>query len=430
MRLIVKKSKKLEGSIELPPNKSQSFRALIFASLASGISKITKPKESSDWTKVIEALITFGAKIDKRDSVYTVEGTGGKLQIPTNIIDCGNSGIALRFLMGLAAGCSGYTVFTGDDSLRFIRPTGPLIDGLNQLGVTVLSTKGDGHAPIIVKGPIKGGKATIDGQDSQTVSALLIAALQAENDSEIIVRNAGEKPWVNLTLNWLDRIGVNCLNTDSGFSHFIIKGGTRLKQFKVTIAKDWSSAFYPVVAALITPGSKLIIKDLDPNEPQGDKEVVDILKKMGAQIEMKFHQLIVRHSELTGRKIDCNNFVDQLPILTVAAAFAKGQTLLTNAQICRHKESDRINAMCLGLKKMGAEVIVRSDGLIINGGRKLRGTTINSFKDHRIIMSFTVAALQAKGTTIISDAEMINKTFAGFVSEMQNCGAYLKLEDI
>ncbi|MCD6364571.1 MAG: 3-phosphoshikimate 1-carboxyvinyltransferase, partial [Planctomycetes bacterium] len=213
MDLLVGKSPSLKGSVRVPPNKSHSFRALIMAGLAEGKSRLISPAVSNDWMRGVEALEMFGAQIEPRaNQVWEVTGTGGQLATPDDVIDCGNSGILLRFLTALAACCEGYTVVSGDHSLRHIRLCQPLIDALNALGAWAVSTKGDGHAPVVVRGKLKGGRAEIDGISSQPVSALLIACTLAEAPSELIVRRPGEKPWVSLTLSWLDRVGAEYSN--------------------------------------------------------------------------------------------------------------------------------------------------------------------------------------------------------------------------
>ena len=209
MDLWIGRSPNLRGWVKVPPNKSQSFRALIFAALAEGKSKILSPAVSNDWMHATEALEMFGATIEpKAGGIWEVTGNGGNLRTPDDVVQAGNSGIMLRFGAALAACCGGYTVLSGDESLRHIRLCQPLLDAINALGGWAVSTKGDGHAPLVVRGPLKGGRAEIDGLDSQPVSALLIACSLAEAPTELLIRRAGEKPWVKMTLAWLDRLGV------------------------------------------------------------------------------------------------------------------------------------------------------------------------------------------------------------------------------
>ncbi len=420
MDLLVARSPNLRGGIRIPPNKSHSFRALIMASLAKGTSRICGPMVSNDWMLGTEALEMYGARIEpKAGRVWEVTGTGGQLMTPDDVIHCGNSGIIFRFFTALAACCEGYTVLTGDHSLRNLRLCQPLLDALNSLGAWAVSTKGDGHAPVVVRGRLKGGRAEIDGMDSQPVSALLIASSLATAPSEITVRNPGEKPWVQVTLGWLDRVGVEYSNED--FTCYRIRGSSIWSGFEATIPLDWSAALYPIVAAVLTPDSEVRLPGLDYTDTQGDKDVVDILRQMGADIEVTDEGVIARSSELTGREIDCNDFVDQLILLAVVGTCADGETVLTNAETCRHKECDRITEICKALTSMGADIEERPDGLVVRKSA-LRGTRLDSRADHRMVMTLAVAGLVASGQTLISDVECVRKTFPQFVAQMQGVG--------
>jgi len=424
MDLAVGRSPNLRGSVKAPPNKSHSFRALIMASLAEGTSKVIGPAVSTDWMLGTEALEMLGAKIEpKAKAVWEVTGTGGRLTTPDDIIHCGNSGIILRFFAALAACCDGYSILTGDDSLRRIRLCQPLIDALNALGAWAIATKGDGHAPLVVRGRLKGGRAEIDGMDSQPVSALLIASSLAEAPTELAVRRPGEKPWVGVTLWWLDRCGVEYSNED--FQRYRIRGNSRWGAFEAKIPLDWSAALYPIVAAVVTPDSEVRVPGMDFNDAQGDKAVVDVLREMGADIEVSDGQVVARSSRLTGTTIDCNDFVDQLPLLAVAGTCAEGETTLTNAEVCRHKECDRIALTHQALVAMGADIEERPDGLVIRRSH-LRGARLASHNDHRIVMTLSVAALLAEGDTRISDIECVKKTFPAFVEQMRGIGCDMR----
>ncbi|HUS93365.1 MAG TPA: 3-phosphoshikimate 1-carboxyvinyltransferase [Phycisphaerae bacterium] len=424
MDLAVQRSPNLRGTVRIPPNKSHSFRALIMASLAEGTSRIIGPAASNDWMRGIEALEMFGAEVlPKANNAWEIVGTGGAMKTPDDVIDCGNSGIILRFIMGLAACCDGYTVLSGDHSIRHLRLCQPLIDALNQLGAWAVTTKGDGHAPVVVRGRLKGGQAEIDGIDSQPVSALLIASALADAPTELTVRRAGEKPWVGVTLDWLTRCGVEFSNEN--FDRYRIRGRSRWGAFECQIPLDWSAALYPIAAAVLTENSEVRVPGMDIHDCQGDKVVVEVLRSMGADIEANEQEVIARSSRLKGRQIDCNDFIDQFMMLAVVGACAEGETVLTNAEVCRHKECDRIVEMRKALTAMGADVTERDDGLAIRGG-PLRGARLDSRSDHRMVMTLTVAGLLAEGTTVISKVDCVKKTFPGFVGEMQAIGCDLR----
>ena len=420
MNLLVGPSPNLQGSVRIPPNKSHSFRALIMAGLADGTSRIISPAVSNDWMRGIEALEMFGAQVSpKADGIWEIIGTAGRLKTPDDVVDCGNSGIILRFFMAMAACCEGYTVLSGDESLRHIRLCQPLIDALNTLGAWAVSTKGDGHAPVVVRGRLKGGQAEINGMDSQPVSALLVACALAEAPTELTVRNPGEKPWIGVTLDWLNRCGVDYSNQNYG--RYRIRGQSKWKAFEAQMPLDWSAALYPIVAGCVMPDSEVHIPGMDFADSQGDKAVVNILREMGANIEIHGHEVIARTSRLEGRTIDCNDFIDQFMLLAVVGAMAEGETVLTNAEVCRYKECDRIAEMCKALKTMGADVQERPDGLVIRKSR-LRGACLDSHNDHRMVMTLSVAGLASRGQTLINNIECIKKTFPHYVEQMQGIG--------
>ena len=426
MDLLVGRSPNLNGSVRIPPNKSHAFRALIMAGLADGVSRIIEPAVSNDWMRGIEALELLGAKVEpKARRSWEVVGTAGKLTTPDDVIDCGNSGIILRFFAALAACVEGYSVLNGDESLRHIRLCQPLIDALNQLGAWAVSTKGDGHAPIIVRGRLKGGRAEIDGLDSQPVSALLIASALSPAPTELTVHRPGEKPWVGVTLDWLSRCGVEYSNDN--FSRYRVRGNSGWPGFEARIPLDWSAALYPIVAAVVTEESEIRVPGMDFADSQGDKAVVDVLRDMGADITAEEETVIARSSRLTGREIDCNDFIDQFMLLAVAGTRAEGETVLTNAEVARHKECDRIAEMAKALKAMGADVEERPDGLVIRRSR-LRGASLDSRADHRMVMTLTVAGLLAEGQVKISDIECVKKTFPDFVAQMEGVGCDLRTD--
>jgi 3-phosphoshikimate 1-carboxyvinyltransferase len=425
MDLLVGPSPNLRGAVKVPPNKSHSFRALIMAALAEGNSRIISPMVSNDWMRGVEALEMFGAQIEPRaENVWDIKGTGGVLRTPEAVLDCGNSGIILRFFTALAACCEGYTVLTGDDSLRHLRLCQPLIDALNSLGAWAISTKGDGHAPVVVRGPLKGGQAEIDGMDSQPVSALLIASSLASAPTELVVRRPGEKPWVAMTLHWLSRCGVEVSNQD--YELYRLRGNGRWKAFECRIPLDWSAALYPIVAALVTPDSEIQLPGVDLNDVQGDKAVLEVLRRMGADIETAGGTVTARSSRLVGAEIDCNDFVDQFMLLAVVGACAEGRTVLTNAEVCRHKECDRIHQTYQSLKAMGADLEEHPDGLVIRKS-KLRGARLSSLGDHRMVMTLAVAAMLARNQTLICDIDCIKKTFPNFVEQMQAIGCDMQI---
>lgn len=424
MDLRVSSSASLRGEVLVPANKSHSFRALLLAGLARGESTIHRPALSADWHRGVRALRLLGAQVEQADEhTWRVQGVAGQPRTPDDVIDCGNSGIIFRFFTAAAALAPGYTVLTGDESIRTIRPIAPLLEGLNQLGAYAVSTRGDNHAPVIVRGPVTGGAARIAGADSQFVSALLIAAAAAGVHATVDVIDAGEKPWVALTLDWLARLGVHVTHRD--FEHYAIaarEASAAWAGFDYTVPADWSAALYPLVAALVTPGSEVTVAGVDVSDPQPDRLVLDVLRDMGGDIRVHGDRVTARSSTLAGRRIDCNDFIDQFMLLAVVGCLAQGETELVNAQIARHKECDRIAAMAAALTAMGANTVERPDGLLLRHAT-LRGADLDSHADHRMVMTLSVAALAADGDTTIRRAECVEKTFADFPAAMRSLGA-------
>lgn len=414
---------KLEGKTEIPTSKSHTMRALLFALMAKGKSRIHKPLPSPDTYAMLNAIRYLGAKIDMEGQALVIEGVAGKLHPAEDVIQCGNSGQVLRFIGALSALAPSYTILTGDLSIRHNRPVKPLLSGLTQLGAFAVSSRLDDSAPIVIKGPIKHGKATIEGIDSQPVSALLMLGAFAPID--LHVTKPGEKPWVSVTLSWLDRFDIPYENHN--FEHYKTKGHASIKGFDYTVPGDHSSAAFPLVASLLT-GSEVILDNIDIKDVQGDKAIIGVLESMGASFEMDGTRLSVKkgHS-LRGIKIDVNDFIDALPILAVVGCFAKGKTEIVNAAIARKKESDRIHCIAVELTKMGAKIEELPDGLIVHESNLHGSMDLQSHHDHRLAMALSVAALAAEGESLIHGIECTAKSYPTFYGDMQKLGAKMAI---
>ena len=412
----------LQGAITIPPSKSHTLRAILFASMAHGRSVIRNYLPSPDTQAMIQACESLGATIVVSKDELNIQGVSGQPRTPNNVIDAGNSGQVLRLVAAVAALTPGYTVLTGDESIRTLRPVQPLLDGLALLGVFAVSTQGNGSAPIIVKGPLQGGKTQLDGADSQPVSALLIAAVFAKQPTIIEVSNPGEKPWVDLTLDWLRRFDIPYER--DGYTRYTVFGNATYTGFEYTVPGDFSSCAFPLAAALITY-SQLTLRNLDMEDVQGDKALIGILHEMGADIVINAAQktLQVRPSQgLIGKTLDVNQCIDALPILAVVACFASGETTLTGAAIARKKESDRIAAITQALRTMGATIVELEDGMRISPS-PLVGAKVPSYADHRIAMALAVAGLAARGETLVENTACVAKSYPNFLTAMQDLGA-------
>ncbi|MFQ5728969.1 MAG: 3-phosphoshikimate 1-carboxyvinyltransferase, partial [Waddliaceae bacterium] len=337
-------------------------------------------------------------------------------------IDAGNSGIVLRFIAGIAALGDSPIVITGDHSIRHQRPMGPLLEALNRLGVKAESA--NGYAPIMIQGPLRGGRATVNGQDSQPVSALLMAGSLCANGIDLEVAEPGEKPWVDVTLAWLQRLGVPIENDE--YKHYRVPGGAVWDGFEYTVPGDWSSAAFPMAAALVT-GSELTINNGNLYDSQGDKVLVNILRQMGANIEENDDSLhVASDGTLEGIEVDINDCIDVITIVSVIACHASGTTRITNAGVARSKECNRIACIASELKKMGAQIAEMDDGLVIEGS-KLHGAEVESYGDHRMAMSLAVAALGATGTSVVNDVDCVAKTYGSFPGDFRKMGANIEV---
>ncbi len=418
----------VNGGCVVPASKSQTMRAILFASLAAGKSQIINYLASPDSHAMVMACRQLGAEIEQRETELRIQGVAGAPVFSGNTIDAGNSGQVLRFVACLAGLCEQPIEITGDASIQTSRPVQPLIEALPQLGVECVSLRGNGRAPIRVQGPFLAHQTELSGADSQPVSGLLMALAFYPGEHTIRVRDAGELPWIDLTLSWLDRFSIPYKRKRG--EQYQITGGASISGFTYVVPGDLSSMSFPLVAAVLTRSS-LVIENCDMTEPQGDKVLVDILCHMGADITVDSATRSIRvkpSAGLRGCCIDVNDCIDCIAILAVVGCFAKGETLITGGGIARQKECDRISAMAAELSKMGADIQVRADGFRIQQST-LRGAVVHSHSDHRVAMALAVAGLAATGGTEITDVACIDKSFPGFVESMQSIGANMRLRN-
>ncbi len=419
MKFVCRQSR-LQGNVAIPGSKSHTIRAIAIAALASGQSEIEAPLDSGDARSAVRAFRALGAEIDCQPDLWTVKGTGGELRAPEDVIDVGNSGTTTNIALGAAALVrKGFAVFTGDHQIRR-RPSGALISALNDLGAWAQSTRGNGCPPIVVRGRLKGGETTIECQSSQYLTSLLINCPLADGRTIIHVPVLEERPYVEMTLDWLSRQGIKLDHT--GLQEYRISGGQSYRPFHRRIPADFSSATFFLCAGAIG-GNDVVVQGLDLNDPQGDKAVIDYLRQMGACLEVLADGGIrVRTGNLKGCRLDLNATPDALPMMAVLACFAEGTTTLANVAHARIKETDRIATMRLELSKLGAQVTELPDGLAIEG-RPLTGTAVNGHDDHRIVMALAIAGTAIGGETAIETAEAATVTFPAFLDCLRQLGA-------
>ena len=424
MKLEVKKSA-LKGKIAIPGSKSHTIRAVAIASLANGQSRITNPLISSDTISAVKCYRDMGAQIDDSNRLcWDIIGTNGKIDACPRTIDVGNSGTTLRIAAGSAALAAQDVQInlTGDAQIQ-ARPIQPLLDSLNDLGAKAVSDNANQCAPITIKGTLTGGETTIKCITSQYLSSLLMAAPLAESDTKIEVALLNEPDYVQITLDWLDKQGIQYENDD--FKTFRIPGRQQYKPFEMTIPADFSSATFFLCAGAILDAD-ITLTGLDYTDSQPDKAVADYLRQMGADIQIEGNKTRIRPKKLHGQTIDMNKTPDALPAMAVTACFAEGTTKLVNVAQARSKETDRIKCMATELKKAGAAIEELPDGVIIQGCN-LAAADFSGWHDHRIVMALSLAAMATEGISTIDTAEAINVTFPDYVELMKSIGAQMKI---
>ena len=285
--------------------------------------------------------------------------------------------------------------------------------------------------PVIIKGPMQSGVVHMSGFSSQFTSAILLAAAMAEGKIEILIENPLEKPYLQMTVDWVRKFGGE-ITMSSDYKHFIVQGRKEYKSCPAIVPADWSGAAFPLIAAVITD-STVVIEGVDVDDCQGDKEVLQILLEMGADIEVDKDnmQITVRGGKPLKAKevIDLSDIPDTLPALSVCACFAQGDTHFTGLAHVRVKETDRVAVMHELLTKCGADIEIGADDMIVHGGKPLTGCEVDSYDDHRIAMAMTVCGLAANGTMKVKHAECASVSFPEFYDKMNKMGAGIKSYD-
>ncbi len=409
----------LHGAVQIPGSKSHTIRAVAVAALASGQSVIDKPLESADARAARHAYAMLGATAEVTPECWRIQGTGGHLTTPQNVIDVGNSGTTMRMVLGSAALLrSGKAVLTGDGQVRK-RPCGPLMEALNTLGASAEATRNNGMPPLVVGGVLRGGEATIEALTSQYVSSLLLNAPLAEGNTRLLTPLLHEKPYVFMTLDWLAKQGIT-VSHDDGLTEFHIPGGQQYSTVQRAIPADFSSATFFLAAGAL-PGNEVLCQGLDMDDTQGDKAVVSFLETMGADVDSTAAGICVRAKALRGAELDLNATPDALPMLAALACFADGETRLVNVPQARLKETDRITVMRIELEKLGARIEELPDGMIIEGGG-LHGGDVEGHGDHRVIMALAIAATAIDGDVRIHGADAVDVTYPEFVRDLKQLG--------
>jgi len=407
------------GEVSAPPSKSYTHRAVILASLAAGETVIEEPLLSDDTRYTIDACRSLGADIKQDGNRLKITGTGGQIRVAADRqrIFAGNSGSTIRMVAPLAALSQNRVILDGDSRLRQ-RPIGDLLSALESLGIHAHSLNNNGCPPIEIRGgKFNTGEVTIPGQvSSQHVSALLMIAPYTTEGLRIkIAEGLRSRPYIDITLDVMQAFGVEAVNKD--YKQFLVKGGQEYKARHYRIEGDYSSAAYFFAAGAIG-GQPVTVKNLKNNSVQGDRYLLNILSQTGCSVEYQKEQVrISRHDELKGVILDMGDYPDIVPTVAIVAAYAQGKTEITNIGHLRFKESNRLSDTAAELAKMGIKADVTESTMVVYGG-KPRGAEIEAHGDHRMAMSFAVAALFAEGDSTVNGAEAVTKSYPQFFADL------------
>lgn len=412
-------AKAVRGSITVPGDKSISHRAVMFGSLAKGTTTVRGFLRGEDTLATLNAFRAMGIEALDNGDQLVIHGKGLRgLSEPQDVLDCGNSGTSMRLMTGLLAGQSFFSVLSGDQYLR-ARPMGRVIEPLRSMGGSIFGRSGGTKAPLAVQGKnLQGVVYTSPVASAQVKSALLLAGLYAAGETEVVEPTLSR----DHTERMLRYFGADIDSFPRGAR---IRPGNELIGADVVVPADISSAAFFIVAALLVPGSELLITGVGVNPTRTG--ILDILWEMGADIQLLHKRevsgepvadLLVRSSSLRGIQISGDvvpRAIDEFPILSVAASRASGTTTIRDAKELRVKETDRIAAMAVNLGKAGVAVHETEDGMVITGSERFCGCSVDSFGDHRIAMSMLIAGLAAAGSITVSDTDCIATSFPGFL---------------
>lgn len=412
---------RLKGKVNIPPSKSMAHRAIICASLSDKLCRIDNIDYSDDIIATIDAMESLGAKITKYENYLDIIGIYNHIQNTENsrVIDCNESGSTLRFLIPISLLFKGNSKFIGRGNLGK-RPLTTYYNIFEKQDIRY--SYDENNLNLEIEGKLKGGTFEVDGNvSSQFISGLLFALPLIEEDSKIVITTDLEsKSYVDLTLQVMKDFGIEIINNN--YKEFIIKGNQKYEGRNYSVEGDYSQGAFFLCANAI--GNEISCKNLNINSIQGDKEVIDILKKMNVDIVVTRDEIEVKkRKKLKATYVDGSQCPDIIPILTSVAALAKGITEIVNVGRLRLKECDRLSAIVCELNKLGANITEKEDSIIVDGVEELEGDTqVWSHKDHRIAMTLAIASSRCKKPIIIKDYNCVSKSYPKFFEDFENIG--------
>ena len=417
MDVTITPTQTISGTVTAPSSKAQTHRALFAALLSNGRTTIQNPLSCDDTQATANSITSLGASLDITKDRWVVNGSG-KPRTPTRAIECGESGVTLRFTIPIAS-LTGAEVQLNCAEALTRRPLEPLIESMRELGIEVAASSSGvrvrGRSP-------KGGSVHIRGDvSSQFISGLLLAGPLMPNGLELNLSSKLEsRGYVSLTVNAMNHHGIR-VEPNNTFTKLSISAGQSYNGATHLIPGDYSSAAFPIVAAAIT-NSKILIRGLakDSNEP--DSIITQILSRMGIETRYATEGLMVEAGSLKAARVNISDCPDLGPVIAVLGCYAEGVTEVVGAGRLRYKESDRFNAITTELKALGAQVTTTEDQLTIRGSTSLKGGSVDSHGDHRIAMALSVAALHAENPVTIHNAECISKSYPAFFNDLRSLG--------
>lgn len=418
----IRQSGPLKGELTVPGDKSISHRSVMFGAIAKGLTEVTNFLQGADCLSTISCFRQLGISIENTPEKILIHGRGlHGLSAPEKILDAGNSGTTTRLLSGILSGQEFSSVLTGDASIQK-RPMKRIMEPLSLMGAQIESVRHNGCAPLSITGrPLHGISYATPVASAQVKSAILLAGLYADSPTQV----TEPLPSRNHTELMLKGFGANLVSEGKTA---LLRPGFPLFGQKIEVPGDISSAAYFLAAGLLVPGSEILVKNVGINPTRSG--ILSVIRSMGGRLEILNERLcagepvadlFVSFSPLHGTVIEGElipALIDELPMIAVMAAFAQGTTVIRDAAELKVKESDRIATTTAGLKAMGADVTPTPDGMIICGGCTLHGASVSSFEDHRIAMSFAVAAMAAEGTTVIENGDCVRISYPGFYNDL------------
>ena len=419
----------LKGEVTIPGDKSISHRSIMLGSIALGTTEITHFLEGADCLSTIDCFRKMGVEIERKPSSILVHGKGLRgLTAPASTLNVGNSGTTTRLISGILSGQNFATTLSGDDSLNS-RPMKRIMTPLNTMGAHIRSLNDNGCAPLHIRpGALHGIHYQSPVASAQVKSAVLLAGLYADSPTSV-TEPALSRNHTELMLQGFGAYVATDLHTD-GTATAHVEPCKELYGQQICVPGDISSAAYFIAAALLVPGSELLVKNVGTNFTRAG--FLKVCKAMGADIETVSQtieggesraDLLVRYSHLKGTVIEGDiipTLIDEIPMIAIKAAFADGQTVIRDAAELKVKETNRIDTVIVGLKAMGAVITPTDDGMIIEGTGHLNGASIQSYLDHRIAMAFSVAGLASDGETQIVDSQCVDVSYPEFYATLNS----------